>query len=303
MHETIPLPRMSDEVRLTVRGRWRIAFQANIEIPIPEARFAAPTAFGPCDIALHADATLDAILPATVQRETFDRLITATTEPSKETLAKHGPEIIRLYGELSRGVRCLLRNLKLDFGWDHIAPNLLTVEGVVEWSTDGNTWEMLPAPIEAYHLHVPAVPLTDEAIGLLQKRVAADFEPLYGKLILSRARWEPDARQKWIDATTAAELAVKELLIRQAPQLETLILELPSPRTDVLYGKVLESIVGEASPHAGELQKGAATRNKLVHRPRYPAPSNTEAAQYVDMVGEAIGHLEKFLHAEAATPV
>jgi hypothetical protein len=45
-----------------------------------------------------------------------------------------------------------------------------------------------------------------------------------------------DPRHAWIDATIAAELAIKEFFILYKPELAPFVLEVPSPPLSKLYG-------------------------------------------------------------------
>ena len=102
-------------------------------------------------------------------------------------------------------------------------------------------------------------------------------------------------RSAWIEATTAAELAIKEALIQLEPKLAVLLLELPSPPLDKLYRKVLKDVAGEESPKWRVLMDGAVRRNKLIHRPGTEAPDAEENIQYLEAVREAFMHLKKLV--------
>ncbi len=99
---------------------------------------------------------------------------------------------------------------------------------------------------------------------------------------------QENSRARWIDATIAAELAVKEFLARIEPKLALLLFELPSPPIGKLYGKLLKEYAGEESPLRKVLEAGADRRNKLIHRPGSPDPDETEATLYVQDVQTAI---------------
>jgi len=79
------------------------------------------------------------------------------------------------------------------------------------------------------------------------------------------------------------------ILIR--PEIETLLLEVPSPPIHKMYGAVLKSFAGEESPMKAALQKGAEIRNKLIHRPTEPSVDGDDADLYVLQVEVAISHL------------
>lgn len=104
------------------------------------------------------------------------------------------------------------------------------------------------------------------------------------------------AHYKWIDATIAAELAVKEVLATVNPELETLLMEMPSPPLAKLYGTILERYLGEKSPYLKQIQKGVEIRNRLVHRHDAEAIDDQEASDYVQSIEGAIFHLLSLAH-------
>lgn len=83
--------------------------------------------------------------------------------------------------------------------------------------------------------------------------------------------------------------------MRLEPRFEVLLMELPSPPLHKLYGSVLEHVAGEGSPFVKELQRGAETRNRLVHRPDSPPPDPQETVNYVNAVDQALLHLHHLL--------
>ena len=84
---------------------------------------------------------------------------------------------------------------------------------------------------------------------------------------LHRAKSENIAHHKWIDATIAAELAIKDVLSKANPDLELLLMEMPSPPLVKLYGVILEKHLGEKSPYLKRIKNGVEIRNRLVHKP------------------------------------
>ncbi|MBA7702476.1 hypothetical protein ES703_111245 [subsurface metagenome] len=93
-------------------------------------------------------------------------------------------------------------------------------------------------------------------------------------------------RYKWIDATIAAELAIKEVLIRMEPKLEAIFRYLQSPPIDRLYGEVLKSIAGTKpiKDDINKLRKGVEKRNILIHRPETIKLDHDEVTGYVDFI-------------------
>lgn len=119
---------------------------------------------------------------------------------------------------------------------------------------------------------------------------------------------EHNPRYKWIYATTAAELAIKEFLIEYTYKngcnpIEPLLLELPSPPLYKLYGLILESYLGERSPCVTRISKGSEKRDRLLHRPerkggKQEAVSENEARLYVRQIEMALFHLLHELYRE-----
>ena len=102
----------------------------------------------------------------------------------------------------------------------------------------------------------------------------------------------------WIEATIAAELAIKEFLIRQRPELETLLLEVPSPPIYKMYRPILKAYGGKTLPREifKALSDGAEIRNRLVHRPQDEPIDHQKAVDHVSAVAEAIEHLLRILY-------
>jgi len=121
----------------------------------------------------------------------------------------------------------------------------------------------------------------------------AGDQPLLAAQHLHEARRHRGTRFRWIVATTAAELAIKEALLRMEPKFAPLLLEMPSPPLGRLYSSVLEAVSGERSPFLRAIQKGVEIRNRLVHRPSEPDPDPQDAADYVSDVDGALRHLRR----------
>lgn len=168
------------------------------------------------------------------------------------------------------------------------------MSGLREWSVDGIKWHEIPQEIwvtgiEAYPIHN----LDIEWMNHLQHLVRSGEQPFLASRHLHEARQHRGVRFRWIEATTAAELAIKEALARMEPKLIPLLVELPAPPLTKLYGPILESIAGERSPFLKELQTGIEIRNRLVHRPSEPDPDPQKLADYVGLVDRAIRHLTR----------
>ncbi|WP_103108493.1 hypothetical protein [Brevibacillus reuszeri] len=124
-----------------------------------------------------------------------------------------------------------------------------------------------------------------------------DFQPFIALKHLHRAKNDDDPRFKWIDATIAAELAIKEFFVRNNPTLKTMLLEFPSPPLKKLYKNLLSEYAGEESPLSSKFFDDASRiRNELVHRPQEVAVTIEQAERYVADVERAIFHLLSLLY-------
>jgi hypothetical protein len=161
-----------------------------------------------------------------------------------------------------------------------------------EWSLDNKDWRELRGGRGT-------VTISEHLVGQLDSRWQQRIqrlldereEPLVAMHHLLLAQRISGGRFKWIEATIAAELAIKEILVRMEPKLKTLLAEVPSPPLTKLYGEILESVSGERSPFRAELGKRMERRNRLVHRPGSTELNDQEAVNYVSTVDQAIKHL------------
>jgi len=185
-------------------------------------------------------------------------------------------------------IKYCFNNIKLDEG-------LLGNKGNY-WSEDKLDWKYLPGKIifkfDAYSTR----PLTEDNARAIQDYIDSNFEPFLAFRHLHRAIRERSPRYKWIDATIAAELAIKEFFIRLNKDIEPWVLEVPSPPLDKLYGKILEFYTGERSPKVNAIREGAKIRNELLHKPQDNKIEYQRAVEYVKDVEIAIWHLIKLLY-------
>lgn len=201
-----------------------------------------------------------------------------------------------ILSELDRLSKLALEYVKFFVGREELADNATSSMRVLEWSEDGSQFYSLPTLLTARGEIRSQISLTPEIISSLQEGIDKGISPFIAMLHLYRAIQESNPRFKWIDATIAAELAVKEALIRKNPALADIIIELPSPPLGTLYGAILEKYCGAQSPQRAKLIKGAEKRNKLVHRPEETVITEGEAQDYVTNVMQAIHHLYSLLY-------
>jgi len=93
-----------------------------------------------------------------------------------------------------------------------------------------------PRTISVSHQDFSNQPLNERTHDAVQAAFAAGILPLVAMRHLHRAKHESQPHHKWIDATIAAELAVKEALCRAYPEMELMLVEMPSPPFSKMYG-------------------------------------------------------------------
>lgn len=196
---------------------------------------------------------------------------------------------------INEATRKVLNLIKYCFKQIELSESLFSVKDTY-WSVDKVKWKRLAMLGRAVGELRDFVYLNENTAKIIQKYVGDGLEPFFALRHLHKAKVEGNPRYKWIDATIAAELAIKEFLIRVKPELEPLLLELPSPPLPKLYGQVLESYTNERSPKLNELRKGAETRNRLVHRPKETRIDAQESIKYAQDVEIAIYHLLTLLY-------
>ena len=160
----------------------------------------------------------------------------------------------------------------------------------IEWSLGDNQWYPIPRGLMV-DVRVSSLGNLDEkTANHLQELLLEDEEALVATSYLHHARNSMNRRYQWIYATIAAELAVKEILVRIEPKLQVILEELPSPPLKKLYGDVLQSVTSVKLPSSDleKLQRGARRRNELVHNPKSATPTFNEVNEYIDFIEERI---------------
>lgn len=154
----------------------------------------------------------------------------------------------------------------------------------------------IPTTISTSFENFSNQPLDNRTHKAIQDALDDSVLPLVAMRHLHRAKHEPQPHHKWIDAAIAAELAVKEVLCRARPDMEPLLVEMPSPPLSKMYGSLLKHYLGEESPFRKILIRGQEKRNALVHRPGALQVDQQEANNYVASVEGAIFHLLSLLY-------
>lgn len=198
--------------------------------------------------------------------------------------------------------RKLLSTIKYGLNLSLLDDNIVSRNGSFkfEYTTDYNHWDTVNNTTKTIRSH------THYFLNSMENQVRTylknDFEPFIALKHLHRAKNDDDARFKWIDATIAAELAIKEFFVRKHPMLKTMLLELPSPPLKKLYKNLLLVYAGEESPLPSRFFDDASRiRNELVHRPQDVLITIEQAEEYVAGVEKAIYHLLSLLYPEDST--
>ncbi len=228
--------------------------------------------------------------------EFSDNLIAALINDSKLD-KKMESELSKIPSELSHSTRRVLKLIKYCLEQERIDESLFSVKGIY-WSTDKTTWKPFPEHWIGILIASNSRWLNDDTEKIIQNYINSNFEPFFALRHLHRAKREYNPRYKWLDATIAAELAIKEFMINKSkePSITALLLQMPSPPLGVLYGSVLQELTGEKSPKLDALDKGNTIRNKLIHRPVEQTITLQQANQYVQDVELAIYHLLSILY-------
>ena len=223
-------------------------------------------------------------------------LKTADTMYANEYPVRISAKIDEINHEMQKQARLVVEHAKYFLGLDQIADDVVTGMHGLAWSQDAGVFHPFPGLLSGSFGFKYSIPLNEQTRRGLQEGLDKGYKPFLAMRHLYRAMQESTPRFKWIDATIAAELAIKEFLARAHPELEVLLVHLPSPPLQKLYREVLEKCTGVRSPYWKELDQGSQKRNKLVHQPEAIAVTESEAFEYVNTVMKAIHHLYTLLY-------
>jgi len=162
-----------------------------------------------------------------------------------------------------------------------------------EWSIGDNQWFSVPSKVTVDAWAYSLGNMYESNAKHLQKLLSENEEALVATSYLHQARNSENRRYQWIYATMAAELAIKEILVRIEPKLQVILETLPSPPLRILYGDVLDSVAKVRSTNLPKLEKGARKRNQLVHNPKSPTPTLNEVNKYIDFIEDRVKWLLK----------
>ncbi len=168
-----------------------------------------------------------------------------------------------------------------------------------EWSTDEVSWQTLPFSVVMGSVRIRLESCYTFDVYEYAKKALND-ERYFSTALhhLHNAMNSSVPRNAYIDAAIAAELAIKEFYAKRVPELEEMLLEVPSPPVHKLYGSLLEHYTRERSPCVTALSHGVTKRNRLVHRPNSEEVTAEESTKYVNYVQLAILHLLTLLYTD-----
>ncbi|MDB0567402.1 hypothetical protein AB6Q13_10340 [Ralstonia solanacearum] len=205
-------------------------------------------------------------------------------------------EIEQIKAEADAIARKVVDGFKFFLGRTSIEDDSLNAWQNVLWTQPETTAQSFPIPPSSTWQIRSELPLNDLTRQGLQEAIDNGYEPLLAERHLYRAYQETVPRFRWIDATIAAELAIKEALVRKMPSLRHSLISKSLNNWADLYGKKLKEVCGARSPHLDQIKEGAKRRNKLIHRPTKDTVTEEEASQYVHTVMLAIRHLYILLY-------
>lgn len=216
-----------------------------------------------------------------------------TFEQVKTSLNK---EVIENTLKMRGGLDKLLDHIQYTLGQEITNRNMLGIQEALI-AIDCGVWEQIEPIIELKITQTMGPPkLDEESAGIIQEYLGNNEEPFIALRHLQRAKEETTPRYMIIEAAIAAELAIKEFLSRKYPHLKGLLVELPSPPINKLYGSILETYHGKKYPSINQLQKIATHRNDFVHKPESTELSFESATKLVMEVEKAIKFLLKELY-------
>ncbi|WP_070224476.1 hypothetical protein [Janthinobacterium sp. HH103] len=215
---------------------------------------------------------------------------------STVSVKSYPAELASVLGSLDGAARRVVEAIKYFLIRPDIFDNALGMAANFTWSDGEGEEKFVPIPPETSSSAM--VTFSTGGAAAMQVGLDKGYRPLIGMRHLFRAMQESEPRFRWIDITIALELAIKEALIRKHPEIELLILEMPSPPLTKLYDKIMKHYLGEKSPYLAVIKTGMETRNKLLHRPDGVVITETQAADYLREAHKAINHVFSLLYPE-----
>jgi len=227
--------------------------------------------------------------------EVVDELSRLNRHGGSEMSAKCAQAIGEPLTEIRTSVQHLLTLIKYHLRHFDLRESLFSVKSE-RWGVESENLRDIPTTISVSVNSFSIQPLNGLSHNAIQNSLSGDIYPLLAMRHLHRAKHESMPHHKWIDATIAAELAVKEVLCTARPEIAPVLLEVPSPPFSKMYGSLLKTYLGAESPYRKKLIKGQEKRNALIHRHDSQRVDQRCADDYVNVVEAAIFHLLSLLY-------
>lgn len=238
-------------------------------------------------------------IDTTCQYEISDSLWEALQNGEDNEISEEDKEeLSNITNSLREATKEVLNHIKYYLGEYELEEPLFSGRGYF-WSLDKKEWKQLHGKISVQismprKLYLGNNNNSEKIQQLLEQNETPYFK--FSLNFLHKAKRENHPHFKWINATIAAELAIKEFLSRKEPKVRSILIELPSPPFSKLFGSILEKYAGEKSPKRNKLINGQNIRNQLVHRPQEVPITIEKAEEYVRDVEIAIYHLLHLLY-------
>lgn len=199
---------------------------------------------------------------------------------------------------LIRANRRVMNNIKYSLNQPSLKEGLITIKKY-HWSKDKINWKNYRFESKHYGSTSTQLCLNKDKAVEIQELIERDVpETLIALRFLHKAKNESLSKYKWIYASIAAELAIKEFFSKKKPELTPLLIECPSPPLHKMYNTILEKYIHEKSLKYKEIQKGAVKRNKLVHSFEKTEIDLQKSIEYIQDVEIAIYQLLNILYPE-----
>jgi len=247
---------------------------------------------GPVDVTVAADGTRVSSRATVSVSETLLRELESDIL-LHEMQQGMSDEFGRVTRSLSHCCRRVVRLLEQEMRVEDLrSDSLFHIPNGLRWSRDGENWRIVRGGHCVGGLRTrPLFKLDAQWQRKIQALLDSGEVPLLAVRQLYEAIRSGSARISWVEATIAAELAIKEILVKMEPSLETLLTHVPSPPLQKLYGEVLESVCGRRSSFRSDLGKGATQRNVLVHGAEEFDAHPQKVVDYLQVVENAIYEL------------
>jgi hypothetical protein len=283
-------------MKIQFKGYFKPGTIGNTSVEVGDSRNFEKLTIGDIEVSIDPrNHVFAATISIEIDEDTYDHL-------DNNRNLRENKVISEVQHKLRTVIEKIVRYLKYLYGIPELDDRneRIPFEESYTWSDQQGQWRVTRDNREvAYRGRDLTYRIDNNFLTWMPMLIEKGVEPLFGFTHLHKAFLESNTRHQWIDATTAAELSIKEFLTIYKPELSPLLLHLPSPPLRKLYGEILKDYTGKPSPMTSVLSKGADQRNLLIHRAREVAPSRNETDVYLHQVQIAIMHLHTLLEPDS----